>query len=404
MRKILCLSPYVSEPITHGGSIRTSVLLAALQGLGEVHHAVPVANEAEQRDAERLARRLGLVLQPLPHRDARARDPVRKLANWARGRSDLLARRWPASALARVAALLREHDFDLVVADGSHVLPLLPRAPRRLLLHLHNVEAAVLARKGDATRPLRERVTRTIETLRIARTERKALQDAALTIVVSTVDANLAVRLCPEANVVTIPNSVDLAHLPYRPRPAREPARLLFVGRLDYPPNHEAVAELVDRHLPVLRQSFPGLSVRIAGEDRSGSCARFAGQTGVEFLGRVDDLLPLYATSDATYVPLRSGGGTRLKLLEAFALGLPVASTVVAAEGLDVRDGVHLRTFDTPEQGVEALRGLFGDARKPTQTAARQLVEREYSHAIAIARMRRACEEALAAPSLRSAR
>jgi glycosyltransferase involved in cell wall biosynthesis len=176
--------------------------------------------------------------------------------------------------------------------------------------------------------------------------------------------------------------------------------QLLFVGRLDYPPNLEAVTELVERHLPALRAAFPGVRVRVVGEDSKGKTQRLQ-REGVEFLGRVSDLEPHYAASHAAYIPLRSGGGTRLKILEAFSLGLPVASTAVGAEGLAAKDRVHFRQFDTPEQGVAALRDLLGEHRNAYVQRARALVHAHYSRDAAVAALRKACEFALS--SARSA-
>jgi glycosyltransferase involved in cell wall biosynthesis len=404
MRKILCLSPYVAEPITHGGSIRTRVLLAALQGLGEVHHALPVAGDEARADAARLASELGLVLHELPRREVEQPSRLRKVASWVRGQSELLARRWSPAAIARVSALLREHDFDLVVADGSHVLPLLRQTPRRLLLHLHNVEAAIFARNDGTARPFGERVSRRMESLRIARVESIALRNAVRAVTVSDVDRALALRLCPTAHVTTVPNSVDLTRMPFGTAVPEGPPRLLFVGRLDYPPNLEAVVELVEVHLPVLRAAFPGLQLRVIGEDAVGGTNYLRGRDGVSFLGRVADLLPHYATSHATYVPIRTGGGTRLKILEAFALGVPVASSGIGAEGLRAEDDVHFRRFETPEQGVAALRDLLGNRRRDYVARARALVESHYSHTAAIANLRALCIEAMTATVSGSAR
>ncbi|MEQ1630938.1 MAG: glycosyltransferase family 4 protein, partial [Planctomycetota bacterium] len=376
-------------------SIRTRVLLAALQGLGEVHHAVPIDGSQSRADAASLAHELGFVLQELPRRQHEVGSKLRKVATWLRGRSELLARRWSNEALARVAALQRQHDYDLVVADGSHVLPLLETPPKRFLLHLHNVEAAIFARDDGTARPLTDRVTRRMEALRIARVEAMALRSAVRTVTVSEVDRALALRLCPEARITTVPNSVDLARLPFGSAVPEGPPRLLFVGRLDYPPNLEAVIELVDQHLPVLRRAFPGLHLHVIGEDAVGGTRHLYGRDGVTFLGRVRDLLPHYATSHATYVPIRTGGGTRLKILEAFALGVPVASSGIGAEGLAADDGVHFRRFETPQQGVLALRDLLGRDRDDYVKRARALVERDYSHTAAIARLRTICQEAL---------
>lgn len=395
MPRILCISPYVPHPVTHGGGIRTRLLLESLRGLGQVHLAAPVAREQDRADAQYLAREEDIVVHELESRPDASSGKLGKVAHWLRGESEMLARRWTPQAKAKVAELLRTYRFDLVIADGAHVLPTLPRLQAPFVFHMHNVESAILAREPSAAESLQARVTRRIESMRTARVEAAALRAAAISVTVSDRDRAIALRLCPGARVVSVPNAVD-ANMPAVAAPwTGGPLRLLFVGRLDYPPNLEAARELVDAHLPTLRAAFPGTVVRIVGEDSRGA-AEDLRRDGVELVGRVSDLLPHYAQSHAAFVPLRSGGGTRLKILEAFALGLPVASTGVGAEGLAAEDGVHFRQFETAEQGVDALRDLLGSRRDEYVRRAKALVSASYSHTASVTALRAAVASATA--------
>lgn len=394
MPKILCISPYVPHPVTHGGSIRTRLLLDALRSLGEVHLAAPVGDEFDRADAQYLGQSLGVLAHGLRVRPDSTSGKLDKVAHWLRGESNWLSRRWTPESKATVTELLRTYRFDLVVADGAHTLPLLPKLDVPLLFHMHNVESAILARAPAEPLAMRERVVRRVEMLSTARIETEFLRRASMSVTVSDLDRIGALRLCPDARVVTVPNAVETESLPTTHRPADGPLRLLFVGRLDYPPNLEAVTELVERHLPVLRREFPGVTIRVVGEDSRGATEGLR-REGVEFLGRVSDLLPHYAASDAAYIPLRSGGGTRIKILEAFSIGLPVASTAVGAEGLAARDGVHFRQFDTPDEGAQALRDLLGDKRDGFVNKARALVQSAHSRDAALTAMRAACVTAM---------
>ncbi len=394
MPKILCISPYVPHPVTHGGSIRTRLLLDALRGLGELHLAAPVLREQDRADAQYLALTLDLTAHELEGRADGSAGKLGKLSRWFRGESEMLARRWTPAAVAKVSSLLATYRFDLVVADGAHALPLVPLRTRPLLFHMHNVESAILARPPAQPQSLQAEWTRRIEARQTARVEARYLKAAAINVAVSDSDRALALSICNDANIVTVPNAVEIHAQPIAARPAEGPLQLLFVGRLDYPPNLEAVTELVERHLPALRAAFPGVRVRVVGEDSKGKTQRLQ-RDGVEFLGRVSDLEPHYATSHAAYIPLRSGGGTRLKILEAFSLGLPVASTSIGAEGLAAKDRVHFRQFDTPEQGVVALRDLLGEQRRSYVERARALVQAHYSRDAAVSALRKSCEFAL---------
>lgn len=396
MSTILVLCPYVPHPPTHGGSIRSRVLLEAMAPGHRVHFAAPIGTADERQNATALAQQLGLVVHELSPATGPRGGLWRKAAHWLRGHSELLARRWGPGANAQIAALLQQHAFDLVAADSSFVLPVLPTRAPRLLLHLHNLEGAAIARAGGGDRTFGERCSRFVDSACMANDERAAIRRAALTVTVSHLDRTGVLAMVPGANVACVPNSVDLDRLPLLGPVPAGPPRLLFVGTLDYPPNLQAVVELVERHLPALRAAFPGLRVRLVGRDDAGHGARFRDVEGVEVIGPVDDLLLHYRDSHAVYLPIRSGGGTRIKILEAWALGRPVLATQVAAEGLGTEDGVQLRYFETVEAGIAALRDVLAGQGTPLVAAGRAFVEQHHSHRIAIARLRECVASLLA--------
>lgn len=387
MSTILVLGPYVPHPATHGGSIRSRVLLQALAQDHTVHLAAAVASDQDRGNAAALACELGITVHPLPAHVAPRANLLRKLGWWSRGGSELLHRRWRTGAQHTVHALRQRLRPDLLVLDSTFVLPIWDHTGAALL-HLHNLEHAMFARADGTQRRFTDRATRGIEAGAIRRAERRALAQARLAVTVSEDDRRIARELCPSARVEVVPNSVDLDRLPLQSPAPPGPPRLLYVGGLDYPPNLEAVTELVERHLPGLRAAFPGLCVRLVGRDPAGIAARWRGRDGVEIVGPADDLLPHYRASHAAYLPIRSGGGTRIKILEAWALGLPVLTTAVGCEGLPADDGVHLRRFDSPEQGLAALRSVLAGQAATLRAAGRALVEEHYAHRAVVSRLR----------------
>ncbi len=171
--------------------------------------------------------------------------------------------------------------------------------------------------------------------------------------------------------VQSIPNAVELPPASGRSRPSSGDRVVLFVGNLTYGPNVEAVQELVREVLPPLRRRLDGsvrVRVRLVGE-HGGALSGLAGP-GVELPGFVEDLAPEYAAADAVVAPLRHGGGTRIKLLEAFAYGVPVVASPVAAAGLDVSDGHHLVITGDPEQTAEAVASILLDGERSARLAA----------------------------------
>lgn len=400
MSTILVLCPYVPHPPTHGGSIRSRVLLQALAADHRVHVAAAIATDADRANAQALGRELGVAVTALPAHAAPRASLPRKLRCWLAGDSELLQRRWRPEARASMPRLLRDVEPELVVFDSTFALPLWDGRSGGFLLHLHNLEHAMFARADGQRRGFTDRWTRRLEARAIREVERRALGLARATVTVSDDDRRLALGLQPAARVDVVPNSIDLERLPLLPPPppaAPGPVRLLYVGGLDYPPNLEAVTELVERHLPALRAAFPGLVVRLVGRDPAGHAARWRGTPGIEAPGAVDDLRPHYAASHAVYLPIRSGGGTRIKILEAWALGRPVLTTAVGCEGLPAEDGVHLRCFANAAQGTAALRDVLAGQGEALCRAGRELVERRFAHPAAIAALR-----AIAAAAVRS--
>lgn len=395
MAKVLVLAPYVPYPAHHGGAIRSQVLLDALRVDHEVHLAAAVAGPA---DGERLAalststgvtgHELPAIAEPRPRRFA-------KVARWLVGSSELIVRRWQPGAASRAAAISSAVRPDLTIADSTFALPV---AGLRAALYLHNLESAMLARPEGPGRSLGERLTRRCEARGLRNWERAALRRAPWSVVVSAADRELAAALAPAARIEVVPNSVDVERLPLLPPAAPQAApRLLFVGSLDYPPNLAAVRELVADHLPGLRAAFPGLVVRVVGKDPQAAGRAFAGVPGVEHVGAVDDVVPHYRDVHAVYLPIRSGGGTRIKILEAWALGVPVLATAIGCEGLPGADGELVRRFETPAEGIAALRAVLAGGGATMRTAARARVVAEFSHRAAIARLRQVVASGFAA-------
>lgn len=384
--RFLVLCPYLPLRADHGGRIRSGVLVSALRRLGEVTIAAPV--ERGNRDADALTATGGVELVALPNHESRT-SIARKLGHWIRRRSDILERRWSNDARARVAELIASRPWRAVVVDSTFALPLLPRpcAPP-IVLHLHNVESAIFARASAGIRAGRENLVRRVESRVLAGLEAGAATRAATTIVVSEHDRELLLDIAPRARVAVVENSVDVAGLPLLPRPVgRDGPRLLFVGSFDYPPNVAAVRELVVEHLPVLRASHPRIGVQVVGRDPNGEVGAIVRGTGVEASGFVADLVPCYERADAVYVPLRSGGGTRIKAIEAFALGRAVLSTRVGVEGLGVTEGVHYLSCETPQDGSGSLARVLRGEADAIVAAARRLAVERFDHAGAITRL-----------------
>lgn len=184
----------------------------------------------------------------------------------------------------------------------------------------------------------------------------------------------------PRLQVDVIPNGVDIEK--YQPLPlpsANESPRLLFTGNMGYPPCTDAALYFCNEIFPIIRQRIHAAELWIVGRDPTPGVLQLNGN-GVHVTGRVEDIVPYYQQSSVCVVPLRAGGGTRLKILEAMALGRPVVSTTIGCEGLNVVDGKHLLIADTPEQIAEKTLRLLSDRQLYQEISinGRQLVVDQY--------------------------
>lgn len=186
----------------------------------------------------------------------------------------------------------------------------------------------------------------------------------------------------PEAHVYHLPNVVDRARLP-APAPINDALRLLFVGNLAYPPNADGVNFLLDQVLPELRRSNPAITLTIVGRAPAPALAARIHEAGVDLHTDVPSVEPFYAAADAVIAPIFFGGGTRVKLLEAMALGKPIVATSFAVEGLSVQHGIHALLGETAGELMSAVHSLAADHTLRTRLAdrARQLQRERYGRA-----------------------
>jgi glycosyltransferase involved in cell wall biosynthesis len=205
--------------------------------------------------------------------------------------------------------------------------------------------------------------------------ERAAARSAAAVTVPSDEEAALFERL--GAHVLVVPNGVAVGEVPHS-APARS-RTIVFVGYFRWRPNVEAALELIDDVMPLIRATVPEATVRVVGKDPTDEIlARRA--PGVDVTGTVDDVLPHLHDARVTVLPIRAGGGTRLKALEALAAGVPVVATRFAVGGLGLRDGEHVLLAERPaDLAAQALRVLDDDALADRLSyAGRSLVERRF--------------------------
>jgi len=380
--RILWVKPGGLWPLTTGGRLRSFHTLAELS---RRHRVVLLTTHGRDEDPEELAARL-------PGCERVVSFPHRAPKQGSAGLAAALVRSWlselPVDVLkwrtprlrAEATRLIESGGVDLCVADFLTAVPNLPLGgPVPVVLFEHNVEHVIWKRLAAAeTRPLRKLLLE-IEWRKMRRFEAKACARADLTLAVSEKDRAALVENSPGARVSAVSTGVDTSY--FIPDGDREsPGRLVFTGSMNWYPNEDGVLRFMDEILPLIRREEPAAALTVVGRDPSPRLRQAAEPAGVRVTGAVDDIRPYVADGSVYVEPLRVGGGTRLKIFEALAMGKAVVSTTVGAEGLSLVPGEHLLVADEPAQFARAVVTLLRDEgrRRALGTAGRRLVEQRY--------------------------
>jgi glycosyltransferase involved in cell wall biosynthesis len=326
-------------PTRDGGRLRVFHLAAGLARRG---HAIRmIAFDDDQRDEEAVEAMAaeGVRLTLVPHRPTWSGAAVRSIG----ARTSLYAARFRSHRFREsVDRALAGEDFDVVQVEygymGRHLEWLASRTSAALVLDEHNLEWE-LAGAGRTTAPRgmsyrayarRERRLRLREEVRAARRADRVLT-------VSERDRERLLAAAARVQVSVVPNGVDLSafHPSGRPEGDRAPLAV-FVGKLDYGPNVDGLQWFVSNGWPIVRAQHPEARLRIVGRTPGPAVADLGRREGVDVVGEVPDVRPHVDAASVVVVPLRAGGGTRLKILEALALRRPVVSTTVGAAGLNL--------------------------------------------------------------------
>jgi sugar transferase (PEP-CTERM/EpsH1 system associated) len=295
----------------------------------------------------------------------------------------------------RLDALLRDQAFDLIVCDFLVPAVNLPRRlPCPSVLFTHNVEAEIWRRHAETKTGRLARLLYGVQHRRMLRFEAKTLARFDGVLAVSDADRDTFARLYPGAvaqPVHVVPTGVDTQF--FQPTASSPAARsLVFTGSMDWLPNEDAMSFFCSEVLPLIRREEPEVTLSIVGRAPTPAVTRLAQQRGVVVTGRVDDVRPHMAEAAVYIVPLRIGGGTRLKIFEAMSMGKAVVSTTIGAEGLPVTDGRHLVLADSPQRFADAVVRLLRDVdqRRALEAAARTLVVERYDWAAVAGELDRA--------------
>jgi glycosyltransferase involved in cell wall biosynthesis len=271
----------------------------------------------------------------------------------------------PAMASA-LRQLLNTHKFDLVHLDSIHMMPYERLfAGQPVIYNWHNIESEAMRRYAETASP-GKRAVASLTARKIEAAERHILRSAFGHVVCSGREQDALGAIAPAARVSVVHNGVDL------PGFASDSAeghrfRLVFVGQMSYHANSEAALWFAREVWPSVRERHPEWRLTLVGSNPPPSLLALREQPGIEVTGTVPDVKPYYREALAAIVPLHTGGGTRLKILEAMAASVPVVSTELGAEGLPVVSGENLILVKNRTQWLEALESVTGNAEVRTR-------------------------------------
>jgi glycosyltransferase involved in cell wall biosynthesis len=279
--------------------------------------------------------------------------------------------------------LCSTENFDVIQLESCILCTF--RFPRdtRLVIDEHNIEYELLQRMCEGERSLPRRIFNRVEHARFRRYEQACWERADACVVTSEREVVPVQTCAPDTPVAVVPNAVDLDYFALCDTPA-EPHTVIFSGTLNYRPNLDAVHHLIDEIWPLVRHRYPDARLTLTGSN-DGVDIRSLRKPGVRLLGEVPDVRPYVGRAEAVAVPIRIGGGTRLKVLEALAMGKPMVSTAAGCEGVAVRDGEHLLIADDAATFASRICEIFENpgVRDALGQAGRHLVETRYSWVLA---------------------
>jgi sugar transferase (PEP-CTERM/EpsH1 system associated) len=282
----------------------------------------------------------------------------------------------------RLRDLLEKGNYDVIVCDFLVAAGVIPwNCPCPKVLFTHNVEAVIWRRHFETARNPLWKALSWWEWKRMEGAERRYLQEADHVLAVSENDRTTFARFLDPQKLTVMQTGVDTEF--FQPSPEKEtPNSLVFTGSMDWLPNEDGIFYFANEIFPLILRRAPDVRLCIVGRNPSRRLQDLASRTpNIQMTGWVEDVRPFLARCAVCIVPLRIGGGTRLKIFEAMSMAKAVVSTSIGAEGLPVRNGEHLLLADDPASFAEKTVQLLGDFPQRAQIgrAARYLVEENYS-------------------------
>jgi polysaccharide biosynthesis protein PslH len=370
--RILFLSPRQCWPTVSGAKLRDYYFAKALGERARLTYCFFAEGGSTPPSREQFPFCERLIAVPAP----KMYTPQKLLRGIVSGKP-LPVINYTSPEMEKVVRQLAAEPFDLVHLDSIHMSAYAHCLPgARFTYNWHNIESELMSRYVESAPTVAHKLYGRLTARRLGTLENEILKTAFGHLVCSDREKEQLRKIAPEARIATIENGVDTAAFSASSiGDVRK--KLVFVGSMSYHANVEAAVWFTREIWPSIHHKFPEWKLVLVGSNPAPPVQALRGES-VEVTGTVPSVAPYYEDALAAIVPLRTGGGTRLKILEAMAAGVPVISTTLGAEGLAVCPGEDILIADREGDWIEALGSLSGDRWSSLASSGRRLVESRY--------------------------
>lgn len=356
MSNVLMLTPYLPYPPVSGGRMRTYSLVKRLAAEHQITLVCFGRPEERQFDLSPMRDFCDLIVVERPASPSTAQAAIMTLTSI----KPITMRLYGTDAMRQtVTDLLKTNPFDVIHVESFYMLQNLPPDHGLpVLLSEPAIEYVAWWRHARVAQPIYQRPGVALEALKMRVYEPRTWHKADVVGVMSQADAQIVEELGGKTTLA--PNGVDVAYFQPTDTP-RQPATGIFMGDYKYFPNTDGVLYFVHEIMPLIRAKRPDFQLVLLGKDPMPELVALGQDptSGVTVTGLVDDTRPYLHAATLFVCPLRSGSGTRFKLLESLACGLPVVSTTIGAEGLNAVHEQHMLLADTPQAFADAVLRLI---------------------------------------------
>lgn len=385
-KKILFLSNRGLLPIKDGHTRRSFSILKGLAANNQIHFLFLYEND-EEISCEHI-KKIGhfcckVEFLPAPSKKIGVGMIARLVRSIFSKEPYTIWRHYSKAFLERVDELINSGEFDLVHCD---ILPIsyAVRNRQKVFRSVTNHDVSYLKCLSMARyqASIILKAFMYLEAWKLKGLEKRTFEQVDLGIVVSSLDEGILKDLCPKGNFLVVENGVDLDQF-YPSDEITERFKLIWVGGFNHYPNRQGFVFFLDEIYPLVQEEIPGVSIDVIGGSLTKNIKRFAeNDPSVNLIGYVEDPLPYIHNATVFIVPILSGGGTRLKVLEAMAAGKAIVSTPIGCEGIEGTSGMHYLVAEDKRSFAANLITLLNDKelRRSLQRNARELVTQKYNY------------------------